>query len=297
MNQKTVPIKLLIFIALNIILCQLSFGATSKVDELLKDTTQTKTNSYAEGSFWKELRKKASNSDNYYAVLESEKFVADFITSNQTQDRIELFECNNTNGLYSLSVASRNLIRISLSNKVDSTSKRDFQSYFRSYEKYCPQDLDKGKRFLDELALMLSSIKSSAMFEKQSRNNELNEQIKTRQTQLLNGNLKPSSSEDAAFLLNASNGVYVINNTPYQPDLRAYLIFGTLKDWDGDNLLVKWGSKFFLVKSDSATIYIGDTKKHLRQDGIIKVVGRFTQVAKTPTGIMAVFNASYISDR
>lgn len=270
----------------------------SKVGELLRETTQVQTNSYSESSFWQELRKKASNSDNFYAVIESEKYVADFITSsNQTQERIELFDCNNVNGLHSLSVASRNLIRITLSKKVDSTSERDFQNYFRYYEKDCPQDVDKGKKFLDEVASLLGSIKSRGNLEKQARNNELNSQIKTRQTQLLNGSLKPTTSEDAAFLLDASNGIFVVNNTPYQPDLRVYQIFGTLKDLDGDNLLIKWGAKFFLVKSDSATVYIGDTKKNLRQDGLIKVVGKFTQIAKTSTGIMPVFNASYISER
>lgn len=317
--------KFSVIFFLNACFWQIGFAAPSKTDELLSETQPQALSTPKAQNFWKELQNKGRNPDTDSSYTDVLKLVQDLLNPYRpAENRSEFFDCRQREGVHALYMAGTYLVEISLSNKPTESAKQVFRNNFITYEANCPEDVEKGKRFFDTLASTLESArdernrdlerrklseiqakeelarrkvreKQESLTRDTARAKESEQFRLERKAQLDSGKIKPDSMDDVKLLTEATNGVRVVHNPPFRPDMQMYWTWGQLVDWDGDRLLVKWGSKHYVVTTNKATNFIGDTQRSLGKNRPIQVVGLLTNIADTPTGKMPVFQASYIS--
>jgi hypothetical protein len=327
--------------------CSLIYAQASKVDELLSETRQVAAPKTVD--FQQLLREKGSNLDVGRAVADVQALISDLERSLRGKNRggSGVFECRPLQGDHALFVAAQFLVKLSLTDdSVDPSSssrritsdvdyKSLFQSSFREFQKSCkPEDVAKGKKFLDELSTTLEGLREQRKVELARRQaaKEENDRLKAdetkaliasrtaqiakekqaqaesnheaelfrqeRQALLKSGKTKPVTASEAAFLLDAIDGTRIIFYPPYKPDQRMYKVTARLDRWINSTLIFKAGpnNEFWVLPTD-ATIYIGDTKERLSVGSYVHVVGRLISVTPASPNMLPLFEASYISIR
>lgn len=325
--------------------CSLIYAQASKVDELLSETRQKAEPKTVD--FQQLLREKGSNLDASRAIADVRALISDLEQSLRRKNRGGVFECRPLQGDHALFVAAQFLVKLSLTDdsvEPSSSSRRVtsdvdykslFQSSFLEFQKSCkPEDVAKGKKFLDDLATTLEGLREQRKVELARRQaaKETNDRLKAdetkaliatrtaelarekqaqaeskheaelfwqeRQALLKSGKTKPVTASEAAFLLDAIDGTRVIFYPPYKPDQRMYKVTARLDRWINSTLIFKSGSntEFWVLPTD-ATIYIGDTKERLSVGSYVHVVGRLVSVTPASPNMLPLFEASYISIR
>lgn len=304
---------------------QLAEAAPSKVDELLSESTPKTIRTDKAENFFTELQKRARYPETYSQRDDVQALFRDLLKSSRpAESQSQFFDCTNGHGVMAMYIAGTYLIEISLSDKPSETKKQAFRDQFLKYEKYCAEDIAKGKRFFDDLANHLENARDERKKDLELiKRNEINakeEQVRRnvrekqeslakeadrtkasemlrqeRKTQLESGKIKPVTMDDVRLMTDATNGVRVVHNPPLRADMHIYWTWGQLIDWDGDKLLIKWGPNFFIVQTNKATVYFGDTQRSLGKNRPIQAVGLLINIADMPNGKMPVFQASHIS--
>lgn len=322
--------------------CLLAYAEQSKVDELLSETSKATTSMALD--FQQSLREKGSNLDATRAVDDVRKLIRDLEENSRRKNRGEVFECRPLQDAHALFIAASQLVELSLaddptesrrSSRVNNSKedvKRGFQSSFREFQQSCkPEDVARGKKFLDDISTTLEGLREQRKVELARRQAAKDENVRLeaegkksleasraakkadeeqaiaalrqqdelfrqeRRMLLKSGKLKPVSASDAIMLLDAVDGMHIAYNPPYKPDQRMYSVRARLDRWFNNILIFKVGpNKEFWVLPTKATIFIGDTQERLAVGSYVHVTGKLMTVM---TDMRPIFEASYISIR